>query len=60
MTDINALPRILSNAATGASVTDAMLTALSTRGQKRLFGCCLGRSVEGLMDAMKLDFDHSY
>ena len=42
------------SAAMGASVTDTMLNALNTRGQKRLLGSCLGRSVEGLMDAMVL------
>ena len=42
------------SAATGASVTDVMLSALNTRGQKRLFWGCLGRSVEGLKDAMNL------
>lgn len=42
------------SAAIGASVTDVMLSALKTRGQKRLFWGCLGRSVEGLKDAMLL------
>ena len=42
------------SAATGASVNDVMLSALNTRGQKRLFCGGLGRSVEGLMDAMNL------
>ena len=43
------------SAATGASVTDATLTALNTRGQKRLLGGCLGRSVAGFRVAMVLD-----
>ena len=42
------------SAPTGASVSDVMLTALNIRGQKRLFGCGLGRSVEGLLDDMIL------
>ena len=42
------------NAAIGASVNDVKLTALKTRGQKRLFGACLGRSVAGLGLAMVL------
>jgi hypothetical protein len=33
------------NAATGAIATALTLTALKTRGQKRLLGACLGRSV---------------
>ena len=42
------------SAATGASVSEVMLNALNTRGQKRLFCGGLGRSVEGLTDAMNL------
>ena len=42
------------NAATGASVTDATLTALKRRGQKRLFWGGLGRSVAGISLAMML------
>src|SRR5215203_1648928 len=39
-------------AATGAIATALTLTALNTRGQKRLLGACLGRSVGESGDGM--------
>jgi hypothetical protein len=43
--------------ATGASVTEVMVTAFRTPGQKRLFGAALGRSVRGRSVAMVLTRD---
>src|SRR5687767_7375908 len=42
------------NAEIGASVSEVTLTVLNTRGQKRLRGAGLGRSVAGLGRAMVL------
>jgi len=44
------------NAATGASIMAPTLTVPNTRGQKRLFGACRGRSVEGLMVVVMMVF----